>query len=300
MISDEKKRNPDLERVLNAFADALASSITLVDEVISEHLSGIREVDPYELVPHMLLREGVQVVDAISILVRESSVEPCKPLLRTLLEIELQLEYLLEDTTKRSKAFWVAKLHQDINLLKRLDPSTQQGKEWRKHYRNDVLLRHNSVRDHNTGDMIANIEAELTTAPLSKTNAEYLRSKKDKRRNWYSLHDGPRSIRDLAQSLSLLGTYETLYRLLSVATHASDPFSYGARSHPGKIGISKLRHPRDAGFIFRQTMSLISRMIMFFTKELAPGKTEAYARWWANNRTLIVSSAELQIVEGGA
>ena len=61
------------------------------------------------LVPPMLfLRSQIEIIESISILIKDSLADPCNALLRSIIETTLYLEYLLqEDTERRSLSFIV-------------------------------------------------------------------------------------------------------------------------------------------------------------------------------------------------
>lgn len=82
-------------------------------------LKWVADVDSPErhrIVFTMLLRQYLELLDAISILVRQSSIDPCKLLLRSMFEVFLSMEYMLqEDTKRRASAFVVVYIHGLLN-----------------------------------------------------------------------------------------------------------------------------------------------------------------------------------------
>ncbi|MEK6570359.1 MAG: DUF5677 domain-containing protein, partial [Bacteroidota bacterium] len=96
-------------------------------------LKWFAEVDSLErhrIVFMMLLRQFLELLDAISILVRQSSIDPCKLILRSMFEVFLSMEYMLqEDTRKRASAFIVAYIYSVLKDYRKADPSTPEGQE---------------------------------------------------------------------------------------------------------------------------------------------------------------------------
>lgn len=75
-----------------------------------------------DIAPTMLLRHFLDVLDSISILIKQSCPDPAKLLLRGALETHFSLGYLLaEDTYNRSMAFFVEDILTEIEIIEKND-----------------------------------------------------------------------------------------------------------------------------------------------------------------------------------
>ncbi len=77
----------------------------------------------------LILRRVLELTDAISILIKKSSIDSCKILLRSLLETYFETEYLLsKESDKRSKCYIVWYLNQVLKLKYSFAPESKEGK----------------------------------------------------------------------------------------------------------------------------------------------------------------------------
>lgn len=82
-----------------------------------------------DLPPLLFFRSFLEVSDSFSILFKNSCIETCKILLRSMLESYFNLEYLLNmDTNRKALAYLVWDTHNQIDLMKKLDPDLDQGR----------------------------------------------------------------------------------------------------------------------------------------------------------------------------
>src|SRR5690606_31540650 len=87
-------------------------------------------------------RRALEIIDSISILVGHSSIDVCKVLLRSLLELLFEFEYLVkEDSTRRSKCYIVWYMHQMVKIKKSFDPESEEGKRFYSAMKLDKYLR---------------------------------------------------------------------------------------------------------------------------------------------------------------
>ncbi len=85
----------------------------------AEKIHGGEELAPL----YLSFRHIFELIDAISVLVKYSCIEPCKNLLRSVFESVLTVKYILEkDTDDRGTNFVTCCWHHEINDLRRGDP----------------------------------------------------------------------------------------------------------------------------------------------------------------------------------
>src|SRR6267154_806701 len=72
----------------------------------------------------MLLRHYLELLDAVSILVRQSSIDPSKLILRSMLENFFSLKYILErDTELRASSFLITHVSRVVEAFRKMTPS---------------------------------------------------------------------------------------------------------------------------------------------------------------------------------
>jgi hypothetical protein len=201
---------------------------TKILEWDAEQLVGEEE----SVIPLLFLRNFLDKIDAISILIKYSSNESCKILLRTALETAFYLEYLLENNTKeRSMMYLVwSRMEQDKFVLK-FDGKSEQFKEYRAKHLKDKLVRESpEIKINNPQEKIEISRRLLNSTKYKPFTEEYYKQKKLTKKvpSWYSLFGGPKNIEELANNSNLHTFYEILYREWSYATHGTDAF-------PGKM-----------------------------------------------------------------
>lgn len=164
----------------------------------------------------------------IRFLVKEDSIEPCRPLLRGILESYFGIEYILEkDTERRSMAFMVCNVHYGIKMYKSYDSSTEQGKALLKDLEVSGFTKPQQIPG--LKQKIINLESLLKNAVYAEAESEYQRlrelNKKCKSRKsqlqWYSFYGGPKNVKELADHIKQSAIYH-LYRTWSGSTHGTD------------------------------------------------------------------------------
>ena len=235
------------------------------------------------MVPILFFRNILEIADAISILIKNSSVDPAKSLVRSLLENSFGLEYMLENDKKNralSYNVWIA--HKDLKFYDRLDTESQVGKQFSSEIKKDKHVQ--EVKSNK--DLIElgkKNSQELLKLPLyRKIEEEYQRTNAIRKNpNWFALFDGPKDVEQLAKRLNHHTLYEIIYRMLSDNVHATDLMK--SKLVPGQKGqtdIIQIRFPKDAQNITVHTLNiLLMTYINFYQKEL-PEKKDDFAKWY--------------------
>lgn len=282
---------PNDAEVLNLCSEAIAEAVNIGTHFIQwEADRNIPSVEGAPLI--MLFRHVLDLADAISILVKNSSIDPCKPLLRVVLETSLQAEYILEkDSEQRGFCYVVCNYNDRLKYLKRLvHNSTEQV-----NFKNQLLGKSfSNIDDYDfTVDGVDNevksIEVFLKSRPYRNYQAEYNRILADKKKRsfqWYSLFKGPNSFLQLAEHLKKKDYYEFLYRPFSAAIHASDVFSTNLTvSSSGIAHALNIRHTEGCVTYAHLTIQLLIALQMLFLAKRYPFKNNEYMQWYANYRT---------------
>lgn len=196
----------------------------------------------------MLSRHIIESIDGVSVLVERGCAQNCGPLLRSALEGQLGVLYILEaDSQRRGLSYQVAHAHRKIKSYRKLDPNDPLGMQFRAELKDDPMA---DVFDQIPGNlpmMIANLESMFMKPEFAPIEQEWQATRKNsnnKDPEWFALFGGPRAVRSLAFHLKLGAAYEGLYRHWSDVIHAGSGLNHvGASNEPGKIHIRPIRHP---------------------------------------------------------
>ncbi|RED37917.1 hypothetical protein DFQ10_1143 [Winogradskyella eximia] len=276
------REQSDVKELLHSFSN-------LIDEIVNfgTHMmkweTEKKLVGDENIIPLLFLRNILETADAISILIKNSSVDASKSSLRILLENVLSLEYLLEkDTKNRALSFIVWIAHKDLKFYQKLDGNTQVGKQFKAEFKKDSLIKNPALTDSIDYLHAKNNSEELLNLPIySEVEKEYKRTEsKIKNPNWYSLFAGPQNIQQLAKYLNRNAIYEIMYRGYSGNVHATD--IYKGKLYPNDkntVDIVQIRNPKDAQSISIDTVNYLLMSYLAYFKRI-PEKKLDFQNWY--------------------
>ncbi len=246
--------NKGLQDILNGFSYVLKEVINFSTHIFKWGKQ-LKDKDGDELLPIFLsYRHILELLDAISLLIEKGSTEPCKLLLRGILESTFNILYILKnDTEVRSKCFIVWYQKRKLKYLDSFNPETNAGKDFFEQLKVDFFAGNNPELFiiNNTGEQKTLITKQFQKEKYKNISDEYEAKKKH---NWYSLYNGPRNLQELAKVLNLYSLYHILYKQWSEAIHGTDIFSGKmSRDENGLAAITQLRY-----FEHAQTVTSIS------------------------------------------
>jgi hypothetical protein len=290
---------PSETEVLSLCSEAIAEAVNIGTHFIQWEAD--RNIPSAEGTPLiMLFRHVLDLADAISILVKSSSIDPCKPLLRVVLETSLQIEYLLEkDSEQRGFCYLVCHQNDKLKYLRRLVHNSTEQRD----YKNQLSGK--SFSDIGDYDFtmdgadyeVRSIETLLKSRLYRNYQAEYnrvLATKKKRSFQWYSLFKGPNSLFELAEHLKKKDFYEFLYRPFSAAIHASDVFTTNlVISSSGMAHALNIRHTKGCVTYAHITIQLLTALQMLFLAKRYPSKNNEYMKWYAKYRTEYMSKISI-------
>tara|TARA_R110002020_G_scaffold73623_5_gene188903 strand:- start:271 stop:1203 length:933 start_codon:yes stop_codon:yes gene_type:complete len=239
-------------------------------------------------IPTLFFRNILELGDSISILVKESSIDPSKIILRTLIENILQLIYMLEEDEKqRALCYMVVKTNKDIKYYNKFIKSENSSKQFKIQAEKDELsLNFEKFMDHPEIIKAKKAKTSLLEKPeFSEIQQEYLNtSVKRKNPNWYSLFNGPKNLEQLAQKLKKNVRYEFFYRAYSENVHGlnlTKGMVYVGNGNAQIIQIRDFEHTQKVTF---DTASLLLEIYNLFIKKRLPKKHEEYRIWYLTIR----------------
>jgi hypothetical protein len=226
------------------------------------------------LAPFILYRQIIEMADGIEVLISNSCSEATLPLLRSMLEALLSLDYMLKEDYKTRSLSWLCSyVHKRIEDYERVDPTTDRGKELRK-----TLEREGGYGEtgFSSSKNIKELQGQLAGG-LRRINEEY-KGQKNKRPHWYSLFGGPANLRDLAHQVSKEGYYDLLYRDWSSVTHATDLSRFLTKTSGGGGGFHPLRYPENLKNYTWLAISFLCIAMGMMIQKFRPG--EDFSRWY--------------------
>jgi hypothetical protein len=272
--------NSGIQEILDEYSSVLEELVNFASVVA---IWCTEEIQDEKLTPlHYSFRHIFELIDAISVLVKYSCIDPCKILLRSVLESILSIKYILEkDTEKRLKAFMTCLWHQDINDLRKMNPDDNMHNQFLALKRRDKYMRDIPLPEIPKEKVIENIEKLkdlLDSSEYRELEIEYQRLKRarcGRKPRWYSMHGGPANIEKLAEHFDLTLEYEFRYREWSELSHGFDIIRPNIVIDDRGIGkISQIRLPKDAFEITKMAMQYGEEIILPYIEYFVPKKIQ--------------------------
>lgn len=278
-----RTQSPDVQRILDRFSSWLEEIVNYGSHIIAFDIETVRGEDEI-LPPILFLRNFLEYTDACSILVKQSSIEPCNTILRTLLENFLYIEYLLEKQTyERSLCFIVWNAFENKKIFLSMDGKSDPYKRMETAYKKDKLFH--DQKPFVLPDIelrIRNNEKLLELGKYKSTVSEYIRTKKKLNRTpyWYNLFDGPLNIEKLADRLGFNTYYEILYRGLSTSTHGTAIIQGKiAKNVNYGVDIHQIRLPIGAQTITTFCINLSTYLFKTYIHKRLPNEINEFNGW---------------------
>jgi len=284
-----REQENDLKEILSHFSYLIDDAINFGTHLVKWEMNKEREGDEH-MPPLLFFRNILELGDAVSTLIKNSSIDACKPILRSLLENLFSLEYLLEkNTPKRALSYIVWHTHKKLNLGKRLTSSTTNGNQLKKEITKDKLLGKTAETFFDHKMILAakkNSENLLKLPKYISIENEYQRTLQNRKNpNWYSLYQGPNNIEQLAKYLELHALYEFIYRGLSGYVHSTNILDGKlVPNKNGSVDIIQIRYPKDAQSITQHTINFLLMAFKAFCNARLPKKKQDYNNWYMEIR----------------
>jgi hypothetical protein len=171
------------------------------------------------LIPLLLLYFSVlETTDATENGFANSIAVPLRPLVRSLFEIVVQMEWLYEkESVKRAYAYLVFELHQRLRFYEAVVPgnlvhnslqTAQSTDRWTLMFPTPLVS--------NAQESIDKLRQLLRRPGYEQAKLEYDRVRP---RQWYAMYDGPKGLEQLANNVRRGYQYSVLYRMLSSSAH---------------------------------------------------------------------------------
>jgi len=280
----------ELKPILDFFSETIDNAVNFGTNLIKWDIDK-KLVGDEHLAPIMFFRNILELTDGISILIKNSSVDTCHTLQRSLIENVLGLKYLLEtekNFKNRSLSYTVWLTHKDLKICEKYDDTTQSGKQLTTELQKDDLVGDTySIKKTEQFDLLKKNSIELLELPIYKSiNEEYIRTNGiNKNPNWYSLFDGPRNIEGLAKHLKMHATYEIYYRYLSGKVHATSVLKKKIveDKDSNMASIIQIRDYDEVQMATHNALVFILMAILEYRKRI-PKKATEFKNWYEEFR----------------
>ena len=281
------RNNKDTEEVLDMFSKEIENAVNFGTNLLKWALEKKNVSSSEDLQKFLFFINILELIDSISILIKSSSIDPAKPILRSLLENSYNLIYLLESqTNQRAMSYIVWQINKDLKICNKFDLKNQIGKHLKKKIENDKYINNFDVENSLPHKLIKeNLEKLLKTEKYKLTEKEFQDTKQRLKKNsinWYSLYNGPSDMEQLANYLELNFSYETLYREFSENVHTLQTDKNKLIINEKGVSIIEIRYPKDAQKITINCLTIIFLAYSSFYEYLIPEKEKEFIDWSIN------------------
>ena len=233
-----------------------------------------------DLAAHNLYRHILELADAFEVLIASCCAEPTVPLVRSMFEALLGLEYILESKStyvQRSLSWVLVYAHKRISFYEMMLEDSPRGKQFRASARKDKWNKEIPILPQDKVQYaIDNLNKFLSRDQFVEIEREY-RSFKDAP-HWYQLFGGPATIQQLAYRLNHHVQYDFLYRHWSTVAHAQDFSKFIAVDSTGESGIRGLRDAGPLQEVSRFAATFLVEATRIMLIEFRPG--EDFAKYY--------------------
>jgi hypothetical protein len=279
-----------LPRSENSRPKSLINLSNLIDEAIDfgtnlqkwELEKGIKEDE--HVVPVLFFRKILSVADGISLLIKNSSIDNSKSLVRVLLESIFSLEYLLQENTKnRALSYFVWNAHKDLKFLEQINPDSQPGKQLKSNIAKDKFAKEIKFKEFTEyAEEKKKAEDLLELPDYAPIEIEYQRTSLIKKNpNWFTLFDGPVDFEQLSSKTKLNAIYQLHYRFYSKNIHSTNVHKgVLIPNEDGTGSIIQIRSWKDAIAVTVDTLNFLLISLTTFQKKLLPEKNDDFLKWY--------------------
>lgn len=304
MTQPIKEIIPDLENklqeVLNNLSNSLSEVVNFGTHILNWDMLEERKGKDNHI-PTVFLRNIIETADAISILMKKSSVDPSKILLRTLIEGCFGLHYMIEkDETQRAHSFIVYKAVEKIKYCNKwlTDQQAHQSFLNQISFDNTLFVTSKWIDHPEMKKLKLSQEVVLDMPEFKAIHEEYLRTKKKYQNrpfSWYSLYDGPNNFLSLTKYLKKVERYEFFYRTFSDNVHGNAFIKGFVKAGEGQAQLIQIRDFHDAQSVTTQCVTLIIELYMNYIKARVPTRWNEFQDWYREFREpfLVLSETKL-------
>jgi hypothetical protein len=232
------------------------------------------------------LRQIYDLSDGVSILIKHNSNDSAISVIRSLFEVEVGLEYLIqEDMEIRNLQFLFFYNKKKEEELLSNKSGTERHKQRLVSFELDKNVNEEMLNDFknshiNEDDLIA-IQKTLKYDGYKKIRKYYNRDNVNKK-HWFSLLNGPKTIKELVEKVGMHSQYEVNYTLWSSISHGWDIVNRHLIFDESHAEIISKRNPIGFSENVMNTISITRRGILKYTKSRLPELQNEISLWYIN------------------
>lgn len=293
-----------LPRLENPKSESLNNLSVLIDNAINFGTNLLKwelekgQKGDEHIVPILFFRNILSVADGISILIKSSSIDNSKSLVRVLIESIFSLEYLLQENTKnRSLAYFVWNAHKDLKFIEQINFTTETGKQLKSNIAKDKFAKDIEIDYLPEFDEGKKNAEELLKLPnYVSVEIEYQRTllKNKKVNNWFTLYDGPQDFEQLSAKINLNSFYQLHYRYYSKNIHSTSVHKGVILTNEDGSGtIIQIRSWKDSISTTVDTLNFLLLTFMTFQRKLLPERNDDFLKWYWEFRNEYLNLVEI-------
>lgn len=279
---ERNRRNGEVSEALDTSADCLDEAINFGTHVLAWCTEAAAS-HSLEVAPLVLsLRHCLEMLDAVSVLVRKGIVAPSDTNLRSAFESLLGIKYIVRgNLEKRGKSYIVCHLHQRLKFLSRMDPGTEMGKQFRAELEGSPVQSVIGDKGRNLSQMRREIKSTLEDN-YPEVEKEYQKTKNNVsgRFSWYEMYGGPNNLRELADEVEMQGWYRVLYNEWSRTSHARDVIDRTLFTSGEESYMESLRTPTGISSVVVSSTNICLVACKDMIEYLVPGKRGTFEKWY--------------------
>jgi hypothetical protein len=227
-----------------------------------------------------LYRHVLEMTDAFEVMISNSCVIPTIPIMRSMFEALLGLEYILESKStyvQRSLSWLASYIQKRITFYETMLNESPRGKEFLASVRKDKWIKDlPELPQNKIQEAIERMKSILQREQFNDIRIELARF--DRPPNWYHLFGGPARIQQLAYKLNRHMHYDFLYRHWSNFAHAQDFSRFLGVDSTGEGGIRGIRDVGQIQDFARFVASFIVEATRILLLEFRP--SEEFSKYY--------------------
>ena len=274
-----------LQNILDDFSKTIDEVVNFGTHIILWDIEHKREGKDNNI-PTLFLRNILELADSISVLTKNSLIDPAKIQIRALLENHFGLLYILQkDERQRALSFMVWRAKKDLKYYKQFVSANPSSKEFKAKILKDEM-NIDITKFFDSPDIIKAIEAKVTLLnkpEFKEVHKEYMRTSKKlntKNPSWYSLYDGPNNFQEMSNRLKKTIAYEFQYRKYSENVHVTGVQKGFAKAGKDEAQIIQIRDFEHCKDVFTSTVSYLLECYTEYLTKRIPEKRNELTEWY--------------------
>lgn len=276
-----REKDENIQNILKRYAYYIEQAVNYGTHTL---LWAYKEDRPELNVVKLYLRYFLDMLDALSILVKAGSGEPTKSLLRSAFEINLSIHFIYDKhTCLRAEAFWVVEKIDQLKELEKMNPKSKIYQQVKNNFSKEGIINFgDGINGKDIRVQIKELEKYLQSPELKTAIDEYNRLKliKSGKIYWYNLFDGVDTIESMARVLNKHTFYDILYRHWSKTVHgnniAKDKIHFDSE---GNGFIKAIRHPVNLAWAAKMACNLAINTFGYYVQNSYPEQLQEFNIW---------------------